>query len=140
MIKNQRRFWCFATLSLLWLGFIIFQSVQTSDDSNEISGGVLELLMRVFPFLTMHIVRKLAHFTEFSLLGIFSCGAVLQLKKPQPAISALFGLMCALLDETIQLYIPGRSGQVSDVWLDFSGVVAGLVFVCALSYYMQKKR
>ena len=36
-------------------------------------------------------------------------------------------LLTALTDETIQLFVPGRSGQVTDVWIDFSGVLTGLV-------------
>ena len=49
----------------------------------------------------------------------------------------------ALTDETIQLFSPGRSSQVLDVWLDFMGVLAGLLVglfllalcrMCALLY------
>ncbi len=39
----------------------------------------------------------------------------------------LGGLLTALTDETIQLFVPGRSGQVTDVWIDFSGVLTGLL-------------
>ena len=35
----------------------------------------------------------------------------------------LGGLLTALTDETIQLFVPGRSGQVTDIWIDFSGVM-----------------
>ena len=37
----------------------------------------------------------------------------------------LAGLMTALTDETIQLFSLGRSSQVTDVWIDFAGVVTG---------------
>ena len=47
----------------------------------------------------------------------------------------LGGLLTALTDETIQLFSPGRSSQVLDVWLDFMGVLAGLL-VCAAAYPM----
>ena len=33
--------------------------------------------------------------------------------------------LTALTDETIQLFSPGRSSQVTDVWIDFAGVVTG---------------
>ncbi len=55
----------------------------------------------------------------------------------------LGGLLTALTDETIQLFSPGRSSQVLDVWLDFMGVLAGLLVglfllalcrMCALLY------
>ena len=35
------------------------------------------------------------------------------------------GTVIPLMDETIQLFTEGRSGQISDVWLDMSGVLAG---------------
>ena len=43
----------------------------------------------------------------------------------------LGGMTTALLDETIQLYVPGRTSSVRDVWIDFGGVIAGL-FVALL--------
>ena len=39
----------------------------------------------------------------------------------------LGGLLTALTDETIQLFVPGRSGQVTDIWIDFFGVMTGLL-------------
>ena len=33
--------------------------------------------------------------------------------------------LTALTDETIQLFSLGRSSQVTDVWIDFAGVVTG---------------
>lgn len=32
-----------------------------------------------------------------------------------------------MADETIQIYSPGRSSQVTDVWLDSAGVLAGVL-------------
>ena len=34
--------------------------------------------------------------------------------------------MVPFVDETIQLFVAGRSGQISDVWLDMSGAAAGM--------------
>ena len=46
------------------------------------------------------------------------------------------------VDETIQLFTPGRSGQISDVWLDMSGVLFGtaaaVCFFRAAAYLMKK--
>ena len=35
------------------------------------------------------------------------------------------GPFAALCDETIQLFVPGRSGQIADVWLDTAGYLTG---------------
>ncbi len=40
-------------------------------------------------------------------------------------------LLTAVLDETLQLYVPGRSSSTKDVLIDFSGSLAGL-FVALL--------
>lgn len=58
-------------------------------------------------------------------------------------LSLFSGLLVALTDETIQLFVPGRSGQVTDVWLDFLGILAGSVMYLILSAaaaYLHAKR
>ena len=40
---------------------------------------------------------------------------------------ALALVLIPSIDETIQLFVPGRSGQVTDIWIDFSGVMTGLL-------------
>ena len=84
--------------------------------------------------LSEHVVRKLAHFSEFTLEGfllmlclrVYTRRFVRHVSWPM-----LGGMATALLDETIQLYVPGRTSSVRDVWIDFGGVIAGL-FVALL--------
>lgn len=79
-------------------------------------------------------MRKLAHFSEFTLEGfllmlclrVYTRRFVRHVSWPM-----LGGMATALLDETIQLYVPGRTSSVRDVWIDFGGVIAGL-FVALL--------
>ena len=40
-------------------------------------------------------------------------------------VCGLCDKLTALTDETIQLFSLGRSSQVTDVWIDFAGVVTG---------------
>ena len=76
-----------------------------------------------------HTVRKLAHFAEYCLEGllltlclrVYTRRFVRHISWP-----LLGGLLTAVADETIQLYVAERSSQVSDVWIDFAGVVAGM--------------
>ena len=30
-----------------------------------------------------------------------------------------------MVDETIQIFVPGRSGEITDVWLDLAGFLVG---------------
>ena len=144
------------TLALIGCIFFIFSnSLQVADSSENASAWVLELLRHALrglglpglaQQLTMHIVRKMAHFCEYLLEGfllmlclrVYTRHFIRHVSWP-----VLGGLLTALTDETIQLFSPGRSSQVLDVWLDFMGVLAGLLVglfllalcrMCALLY------
>ena len=119
MTEDKTRRTLFTVLTVLWLAVIWGHSVLPADLSRQESGGILALLIGWFPFLTDHIIRKAAHFAEFAVLGGLLFGAADG--KRSPAFPPLIGLLAAMTDETIQLFSEGRSGQISDVWLDFSG-------------------
>ena len=48
------------------------------------------------------------------------------------SVPMLGGVLTALTDETIQIFSPGRSSQVTDVWLDSAGVLAGILTALVL--------
>ena len=81
-----------------------------------------------------HIVRKCAHFTEYMMLG-FLIRLCLESwfghRMKRYRILALIGFGSgtgyACTDELHQLSIDGRSGQWTDVLVDSSGVLAGVV-------------
>ena len=114
-----------ALLLILWVAFIFSNSMDNADASTLKSGAVLALLRRILgsegAALTEFIVRKTAHFTEFAIEGVLLFLVV----KGYTTRPLLAGLMTALTDETIQLFSLGRSSQVTDVWIDFAGVVTG---------------
>ena len=72
----------------------------------------------------MHLVRKLAHFTEFAVLGLLA-GMLFGGRCRHLLAGLLFSAITALCDETIQLFAAGRSGRIQDVRLDIAGVSAG---------------
>jgi VanZ family protein len=127
-------------LIVLWLCLIWGHSLQPAVVSDNESGRVLEFLRQIFPTLLggengTFIVRKSAHFTEFFILGILLCmefctevyGALRRF-----AVPSLVGLLVAFIDETIQLFVVGRSGEVRDMWIDFAGVMFGTLIVLAI--------
>lgn len=114
--------------------FIFSNSLEIARESSARSQQVMELLNSLLGRvglgpLSEHFVRKLAHFCEFSLLGfwfmlclrVYTRHFVRHVSWP-----LFFGLLTAVIDETIQLYVPGRSSSVKDVLLDFSGILTGL--------------
>ena len=115
--------------------FIFSNSLQIADVSEGASGRVLGILQGILRHLglpgaadrlTMHIVRKLAHFCEYLLEGFLLMLCLRVYTRhffKHVSWPVLGGLLTALTDETIQLFVPGRSGQVTDIWIDFSGVM-----------------
>ena len=126
-----------ALIGCIW--FIFSNSLQIAGVSEGSSGRVLGLMQGVLrrlglpgaaDRLTMHIVRKLAHFCEYALEGFLLMLCLRVYTRhffKHVSWPILFGLLTALTDETIQIFSPGRSSQVTDVWLDFSGVLCGLL-------------
>lgn len=126
-----------ALIGCIW--FIFSNSLQIAEVSEGSSGRVFGLMQGILrrlglpgaaDRLTMHIVRKLAHFSEYMLEGFLLMLCLRVYTRhffKHVSWPILGGLLTALTDETIQLFVPGRSGQVTDVWIDFSGVLTGLV-------------
>lgn len=126
-------------LTIIYIAFVVFifsNSLQNADDSSERSGRILGILQQMIPGITEHFIRKAAHFTEFAILGVIGACCMrswMQILMGKPALwlsavaAAFDGLLVALTDETIQLFIEGRSGQITDVWIDFFGCCAGIV-------------
>ena len=144
-----------ALAGCIW--FIFSNSMAVAQVSSASSGRVLTLLQAALrrlghpalaQRLTMHIVRKMAHFCEYTLEG-FLLMLCMRVYSRHPlrhiTVPMLGGVLTALTDETIQLYSPGRSSQVTDVWLDSVGVLAGilaalvLMALCRLLFHHRDK-
>lgn len=114
-------------------------SAQPADDSMELSDG---LLNKILAFLNIKLpeyvvifmrvfIRKVAHFAIYALLGVL---AYLLLKLGYSVENKL-AFPCALMvsafyaatDEIHQLFVPGRSGSVKDVFLDGVGALCGII-------------
>lgn len=131
-------------LDLLWLFFIFSRSLRNADQSMTESGRILALVRKILPFMTSFLIRKLGHFTEFFILGglLYLTGRSLREKSPQVFgffLPALAGLLAAVTDECIQLGVEGRSGEVRDVLIDFSGVLLALLIGSGIRR-LQRKR
>lgn len=128
-MKQRQKFRLYLALTLGWMAVIFTHSLMPATVSRQESRGVLQILQRFLPFLSHFLLRKLAHFSAFAVLGALLARTVTLRTARQPALPFLFGLVSALCDETIQLFVAGRSGEVRDVWIDFSGVIVGALLV-----------
>ena len=48
--------------------------------------------------------------------------------------------MYAISDEVHQLFVPGRSGQATDVLIDFSGSLAAILILSSVLYLIRRKK
>ena len=136
-VLGGRVLFTLALAGCIW--FIFSNSMAVADVSSVSSGRVLQLLQAVLrrlghpvlaQRLTMHIVRKMAHFCEYTLEGflLMLCMRVYSRRYVRHiSVPMLGGVLTAMADETIQIYSPGRSSQVTDVWLDSAGVLVGIL-------------
>jgi len=70
------------------------------------------------------VLRKLAHFCEYAILGALLLRA---LDRTELAVAA--GVVYAATDELHQHFVPGRHAAFRDVAIDAAGVLAGVVLL-----------
>lgn len=128
-------------LLFAYIIFIFSNSLTPADESSAESGFVLRLVHQAInavglnaPWLTEHIIRKCAHFGEYTVLGILLFKSMRNLDfgaAVRRQLHMLLLFFIPFVDETLQLFTEGRSGQISDVWLDMSGVITGtILYLC----------
>lgn len=132
--------WILTLCALAWAGFIFSRSAQDAPRSAAESGWLLELVQRVLPWMYDGLLRKLAHFGEFLILGGLITAAVRAFGKPAVTLPLLLGLLAALCDETIQFSAEGRAPLVLDVWIDFGGVVLAVTAAGLLRLLLRKRQ
>ena len=168
MILNNKRYFI-ATIIITFLAvvvnaFIIMQSCLNGYRSTLSSSLVVNTMKSVINGISpdaindgnidtfTHVIRKLVgHFGLFVFSGLFTSPAIYLWIRPQEwykhyhyfYMTLGFGLFLASLTEIIQLFVPNRSGQFSDVLIDFSGFLLGfliILLVLFLVYRHQNKK
>lgn len=99
-----------------------------------------ETLQGQYAELLEHFARKLAHFTEYSVLGFLTINnfylwkeKLLHLVRDEQRASLVrivalgWCVLYAISDEVHQLFVPGRWGTVWDVLLDTLGAATGII-------------
>ncbi|MBP3369668.1 MAG: VanZ family protein [Clostridia bacterium] len=147
------------TLSLAWIVFIFANSMKTGSESGQMSGSATELingfLHTLSPSLSVsHLfVRKAAHFSEFAVLACLFCGALwtgfivpieerVSLKRLCIVLLALpCSVAVAATDETIQRFVAGRVGAITDVLIDSAGAAtATLIFFLVIVLFGKRNK
>ncbi len=143
---------------VLWMTLIFSFSAQEAQESLQTSGGFSEFLAKLLysdfnsfsaqkqtEILSdcQFIVRKAAHFSVYGMLGILTLTASKINKiKFYPIISSAICLLYAISDEIHQNFVEGRSCELRDVLIDFSGAVtgiAGMLIIFAIFNKIRKR-
>ena len=78
------------------------------------------------------VIRKIAHFSIYALVGflLMALFSTYNINEKNKIISTIIiGAIYAISDEFHQSFISGRSGQVSDIFLDTLGATVGCLFI-----------
>lgn len=130
--------------SMIIFGF----SAQNGEKSSTISKSIITKIADIInvkeeKFLQKGeiIIRKLAHFGIYTLLGIWSTSFILTfeiVKRKQIIGVIIWGIIYATTDEIHQLFVNGRNGSISDVILDTLGVIFGIIIINVLKKAKEK--
>ena len=81
---------------------------------------------------TEKIIRKVAHFSIYTVVGLLLMGLLSTYKIKENwrmILSILLGMIYAVSDEIHQSFIPGRTPQITDIYIDTLGVVLGVLLI-----------
>jgi len=135
---------------ILWMVLIFKLSSQVADQSDGLSKGVteriLEMVENVAPKVDFdivrfnHLLRKSAHFFIYLVLGLLVMNAMIRSEIMGLRICVLALLICVLYatsDEVHQLFVPGRGGQIRDIFIDSGGATIG---ICMYHMFIRIKK
>lgn len=142
------------TISLSALIFIM--SSQDATESADTSSGVCKAILSFFDSeyddateeqklqkieALQFWVRKGAHFSAYCVLAIFAFLAMRSVFTVFPYIfSLIYCLLFSISDEIHQSFVPGRSCELRDVIIDFSGAILGTVLIILFLRIIKKSR
>ena len=90
---------------------------------------------------TEKIIRKLAHFSIYTVVGLLMMSLMSTYKLKQNKriwTSFMVGVLYASSDEIHQYFVPERSARVFDVMIDSAGVCLGICIVIFVLWIARK--
>ena len=161
--SHNTRFVAYLIITLLIMIFIFFQSSLPADTSQEESDIIVRFLSRFTDRdaeMLSFIVRKMAHFSEYTVLGLFISLTVKEHYHKKCyheehyseddfrkghfyirhfIIPLILGVLYAVSDEIHQRFVPGRSCELRDVLIDTCGVLLGVIINMLCVRFAKKK-
>lgn len=146
-MKRENKKYRLLTITIIWGVFILYMSSRNAVESMGDSSLIVEFLINTFNLrietidILTTIVRKGAHFSEYFILSLLCLSTYKNFNNHRVNYCFVL-LVCnlvALSDEFLQGFIPGRSSEVKDVLIDFSGALAFLIIYGVMKFITSKK-
>lgn len=132
-------------LVIIWMAVIFIMSSFDSTESSNQSNFIVDIISNILNInnieIISFIIRKLAHFTEYLILGILISNLIHSYNK-KTYISIIICILYAISDEIHQLFVTGRSCQILDIIIDSIGSILGiylLIFIKNIIWKNYKK-
>jgi len=137
------------------MALIFYMSAQPQLESEATSNLATELIYRIlnvlFPSGLISIeeffarygqfIRKLAHFSEFMILGILIKLNYMEDRNADTIwIPFLFAALYAMSDEFHQIFVQGRYCSIKDMLIDSSGALTGILLCHLILKGWKKER
>lgn len=135
-------------LLISWMIMIFNLSAENAKASSRTSGIIVDkaiaILVPEYESLSnteqhdirenfQFIIRKAAHFTIYGILGVLAFLSMATYKNIPLVFRflspALVCLIYSVSDELHQRFVPGRSGELRDILIDFCGSLIGITAV-----------
>ena len=144
---KKKSCWIFVGLMVI---FIFSNSAASASTSNGMSLTVSEWVRPVLNTVGLHpetdflnfVIRKLAHFSEYALLGVL-IGLAYRLQPwswMKGKIALLPFFIIPMLDENLQRFSSGRSCELRDMLIDSTGMAVGMMLVIALLMILSNRK
>ena len=162
-MKMSKKYWIWTIIVIVLAvainAYIIMHSCLDAAASTQQSQGVVEVSEEVVNTISPGTVtpenhdsfaafirKAFGHFGLFAISGLLSSLATYLLINPfkwskhylTVIIGLAFGLIIAITTELIQLNVPGRSGEFTDVLIDFSGYLLGALIIGLILFLVIK--
>ena len=141
--------------------YIIMHSCLNGTNSSKASQGIVDISENVantispgtvnesnYAAFATFIRKAFGHFGLFMVSGLLTSIAFFLVLNPhkwakyylQIIIALAFGLTIAAITEVIQLNVPGRSGEFTDVLIDYGGYVFGFSIIFLILFLVIKSK
>lgn len=138
---------------IAWMGLIFKFSSESGEISANKSSSILSIIQKTsgnvlsnkekkIGFGYTISVRKTAHVISYFILSVLifaSSYFILKSNKKAYLVAIMLSLIYAISDEVHQIFIPGRTATIRDVFIDMFGVALGMLIIMIYKKVYTKK-